>query len=46
MTIADPSSGEFSFVPPSASLQHLASYVGQGVYMRKVDEEEESKEEE
>ena len=42
----DPSKGEFAFVPPSAALQHVASYVGQGIYMRKVDEEEESKEEE
>ena len=35
------SEGEFAFEPPSASLQHLASYVGQGVYMRKVDADEE-----
>ena len=37
----DPTAGEFAFVPPSAALQHVASYVGQGFYMRKVDEEEE-----
>ena len=42
----DPTAGEFAFVPPSAALQHVASYVGQGIYMRKVEEEEESKEEE
>ena len=29
--------GEFAFVPPSAALQHVASYVGQGFYMRKLD---------
>jgi len=37
----EPSQGEFSLVAPSASMQHVASYVGQGVYMRKVDEDEE-----
>eukprot|EP00966_Prymnesium_polylepis_P270343 6245141-Prymnesium_polylepis.1 len=36
----DPSSGEFLFMPPSLAMQHVASYVGQGVYMRKVEEEE------
>ena len=41
----DPSKGEFAFVPPSAALQHVASYVGQGIYMRKVDEEAEDSEE-
>ena len=40
----DPTAGEFAFVPPSAALQHVASYVGQGFYMRKVDEEEEGEE--
>jgi len=40
-TLADPSSGEFAFQAPSASLQHLESYVGSGVYMRKVDDKEE-----
>ena len=38
--LEDPSSGEFVLVAPSASLQHVASYVGQGVYMRKVEEGE------
>ena len=33
-------SGEFALQAPSASLQHAASYVGSGVYMRKVPEEE------
>lgn len=42
--LADPSSGEFALVPPAASLRHAATYVGQGVYMRKVDAEEEAEE--
>lgn len=33
------SSGAFSFVAPSASLQHVHSYVGQGVYWRPADQE-------
>lgn len=33
----DPSGPAFSFVAPSASVQHSQSYVGQGVYMRRVD---------
>ena len=33
-------SGEFALQAPSASLQHGASYVGSGVYMRKVAEED------
>ena len=32
--------GEFALQAPSASLQHAASYVGSGVYMRKVPEED------
>ena len=35
----DLSSSEFSFVPASAAMQHISSYVGQGVYLRKVDED-------
>eukprot|EP00964_Phaeocystis_antarctica_P158546 scaffold129244_cov42-Phaeocystis_antarctica.AAC.1 len=35
-------SGEFALQAPSASLQHGASYVGSGVYMRKVAEEDAS----
>ena len=38
--LADPTSGEFALQVPSASVQHGASYVGSGVYMRKVDEED------
>ena len=41
--LADPASGDFSFEVPLASLQHMESYVGQGVYMRKVDEDDEGK---
>lgn len=37
----DPLEGEFVWVAPSASLQHVASYVGQGVYVRKVEEDTE-----
>ena len=37
------SEGEFAVEPASASLRHLASYVGQGVYMRKVDADEEER---
>ena len=35
-------SGAYSFVPPSASLQHVNSYVGQGVYWRPADQEGEA----
>lgn len=35
-------SGEFALQAPSASLQHAASYVGSGVYMRKVAAEEDA----
>lgn len=38
--LEDPSSGEFMLVAPSASLQHVASYIGKGVFMRKVEEGE------
>jgi len=38
--LEDPSSGEFKLVPPASSRQHVSSYVGQGVYMRKVEEGE------
>ena len=37
----DPSKGGFSFEAPLASMKHIESYVGKGVYWRPVDEEEE-----
>lgn len=36
--LAEPSSDSFAFVPPSASVEHFNTYVGSGVYMRKVEE--------
>ena len=39
--LEDPSSGEFVFEAPSASLHHAASYLGQGIYVRKVEDDEE-----
>ena len=35
----DASSEAFSFVAPSASLQHVESYVGKGIYWRPVEED-------
>ena len=34
---ADPNAPKFSFVAPSAALQHIKSYMGGGVYMRSVE---------
>lgn len=34
---ADPNAPKFSFVAPSAALQHIKSYMGGGVYMRPVE---------
>lgn len=36
----DPSSGAFSFVAPSESLQHIETYLGKGVYWREVPSED------
>jgi len=36
--VADPSSGGFEFIAPSASVQHIQAYLGQGVYYREVEE--------
>ena len=38
----DPTSGEFSLQPPLASRQHVEGYLGQGVYIRKVEDGEEA----
>ena len=38
--LEDPASGEFVFEAPSSSLQHAASYLGQGIYVREVQDEE------
>ena len=35
--LSDPTSPAFTFVAPSASLHHIEHYVGDGVYMRRVD---------
>jgi len=37
-SLADPAKGGFAFVAPSASLQHIQAYVGQGVYWRPAEE--------
>lgn len=38
--LTDPSFGKtFSFIAPSASLHHVEHYLGQGVYMRRVEDE-------
>ena len=36
--VEDEPSGAYSFVPPSASMEHIAKYVGKGVYWRPVEE--------
>ena len=40
--LLDPSSPAFSFVAPTASLQHVQNYVGHGVYMRVVENQQEA----
>ena len=40
LELSDPLSGEFCFRAPSGSLQHVESYVGQGVYVRKLEDVE------
>jgi len=35
--LKDPASPAFTFVSPSASLKHVEHYVGEGVYMRRVN---------
>ena len=35
--LEDPSTGAFTFEPPATSLQHAQSYIGQGVYIRPVE---------
>jgi hypothetical protein len=42
----DPSKGAFSFVAPSASVKHVESYVGNGVYWRNAETEEATEAEE
>ena len=37
----DPATGSFSFEAPSASISHIESYVGQGVYWREAEPAEE-----
>ena len=41
-SLGDPSKSAFSFVPPTASTEHIAAYVGQGIYQRTVEEGEAS----
>ena len=38
--LEDPASGELVFEAPSSSLQHAASHLGQGIYVREVQDEE------
>ena len=39
--VQDSGSAAFKFAAPSSSLQHTQSYLGKGVYFRKVDDDEE-----
>ena len=39
-SLAEPSSGGFSFQAPSASMRHIDAYLGQGVYWRDVTDGE------
>ena len=39
--VQDSGSAAFKFAAPSSSLQHTESYLGKGVYFRKVDDDEE-----
>ena len=38
-SVAMPSTGGFTFMAPDKTLEHIASYLGQGVYWKEVDEE-------
>ena len=40
-SVAMPSTGGFTFMAQDKTLEHIASYLGQGVYWKEVDEEKE-----